>query len=224
MHRHTILALALLTSIGCESHQEAEPPAAAPRNAKSPVDTPYTIISDADQGPTRRQVEIRLNSKMTPEALREIALKVKAREERPHDRTAIFYYLPVEFPELAGQPWATTHFNPTLVVKILGLSKEEEDMLRKIPLDHKGTRIGAWLQDNQYKTLDLIYDVDGAIKIAEIRSPTERSDSSMIEHPSPLGRRFKKAKGSNNYDVDYAGNLRISNAEGQVLSVSKPIK
>jgi hypothetical protein len=155
---------------------------------------------------------------------REIALEVKSREERPHERTAIFYYLPVGFPELAGQPWAYTHFKPALDVKILGLSKEEEDSMRKIPLDHKGKRIGAWLQDNQYKTLDLIYDEDGAIKIVEIRSPTERSDSDMKELPSTTGRRFEKFKGNNIYDVDYAGNLRIFNAEGQVLSAARPMR
>jgi hypothetical protein len=224
MSRLTALALALPTLIGCG--QEAEPPAVVPaaRNPEIPAEAPYTIISDRDEGPARREIEVRLNKKVTPEILREIALELKSRQERQHERTAIFYYLPVGFPELAGQPWASTHFRPELDVKILGLSKQEEDAMRMIPLDHKGRRIGAWLQDNQYKMLDLIYDEDGAIKIAEIRSPTERSDSNMIEMPSPTGRRFKKASGSNIYDVDYAGNLRIFNADGQVLSAARPIR
>jgi hypothetical protein len=221
-----ILAFALLASIGC--NQEAEPqsiaPPAAPRNAKIPVEAPYSIISDKDEGPVRREVEVNLNKKVKPDALREIALEVKSREERPHERTAIFYYLPVEFPELAGEPWASTHFKPALEVKILCLSTEEEDAMRKIPLDHKGKRIGAWLQDNQYKTLDLIYDEDGVIKIAEIRSRIERSDSVMIELPSTTGRRFRKVNGINIYDVDYAGNLRISNAEGKVFSAARSMR
>ena len=218
-----ILAFALLTSIGCDQEAEPQPiaPPAAPRNAKIPVEAPYSIISDRDEGPARREVEVNLNKKMTPDALRKIALELKSKEERQHERTAIFYYLPVEFPEVAGEPWASTHFKPALEVKILGLSTEEEDAMRKIPLDHKGKRIGAWLQDNQYKTLDLIYDVDGAIKIAEIRSPIERHDSDMIELPSTTGRRFRKVNGINIYDVDYAGNLRISNAEGKVFSAAK---
>lgn len=149
---------------------------------------------------------------------------MKAKEERQHERTAIFYYLPAVLPELAGQAWATTHFKPTLEVKILGLSEQEEAEMRKLPLDHKGKRIGAWLPDDQYKTLDLIYEQDGAVKIAEIRSATERSDSTMTELPSLNGRRFMKARGSNYYDVDYAGNLRISNAVGQVISAAKPIR
>jgi hypothetical protein len=222
--RHTILALALLTSIGCGSEQEAEPQAAVPRIVESPVEAPYTIISDGDEGSARRQVEVKLNRKVTHEVLREIALKVKGKEERKHERTLIYYYLPVEFPELAGQAWASTHFNPVLNIKILGLSMEEEAAMRKIPLDHKGKRIGAWLPDDQYKTLDLIYDEAGTIKIAEIRSPTERSVSDMIEKPSTTGRRFQKVKGSNFYDVDYAGNLRISNVDGQVLLAAKKMR
>ena len=221
-----ILAFALLASIGCDQEAEPQPiaPPAAPRKAKISVEAPYSIISDRDEGPARREVEVNLNKKMTPDALRKIALEVKSKEERQHERTAIFYYLPVEFPELAGEPWASTHFKPALEVKILGLSTEEEDAMRKIPLDHKGKRIGAWLQDNQYKTLDLIYDEDGAIKIAEIRSPSERSDSAMIELPSTTGRRFRKVNGINIYDVDYAGNLRISNAEGKVFSAAKSMR
>jgi hypothetical protein len=225
MTRH-VLALALLALTGCSSQQEAEPPPLVPTtsNAKIPVEAPYTITSDRDEGPMRRVVEVRLNLKVTPEALREIALEVKSREERPHERTAIYYYLPVVFPELAGQPWATTHFKPALDVRILGLSKQEEAEMQKIPLDHKGQRIGAWLPDDQYKTLDLIYEQDGVVKIAEIRSPTERSDSDMTELSSPTGRRFMKAKGSNIYYVDYAGNLRITNAEGKVFSAAKPMR
>lgn len=80
------------------------------------------------------------------------------------------------------------------------------------------------MQDNQYKTLDLIYDEDGAIKIAEIRSPSERHDSDMIELASTTGRRFRKVKGTNIYDVNYAGNLRISNTEGKVLSAARSMK
>ncbi len=221
-----ILAFALLASIGCDQEAGPQPiaPPAAPRNAKIPVEASYSIISDRDEGPVRREVEVNLNKKVTPEALREIALEVKSKEERQHERTAIFYFLSVEFPELAGEPWASTHFKPALEVKILGLSTEEEVAMRKIPLDHKGKRIGAWLQDNQYKTLDLIYDEDGVIKIAEIRSPIERYDSDMIELPSTTGRRFRKVKGINIYDVDYAGNLRIFNAEGKVISAARSMR
>jgi hypothetical protein len=325
MTRHNFLALALLALTGCGSHQEAERQTAVippTRNAQIPLDAPYQITSDGDEGPVRRLVEVKLKRKVSPEVLREIALEVKAKEERPHERTVIFYYLPVEFPELAGQPWASTHFKPALDVKILGLTKQEEDTMRSIRLDHKGKRIGAWLPDNQYKTLDLIYDEDGAIKIAEISSPTARSDSDMIEMPgfdlrlmssmneisgmppegrnlivvatvskelhirifdsngktvvetdekgltdkaqqikdlkgqleslwppheltanekarlifdvasivghtqmpSTSGRRFKKEQGSNIYDVDLNGNLRISNAEGKVFSAARPLK
>jgi hypothetical protein len=189
MTRHTLLALALLTSIGCGRRQQAEPETASippASNPEIPVEAPYTIIVDRDGDPARREVEVKLNKKVTAQVLREIALEVKSKEERRHERTAIFYFLPAEFPELAGQPWAYTHFKPALDFKILGLTQQEEDAMRKIPLEHKGKRIGAWLQDNQYKTLDLIFDEDGAIVIAEIRSPTERSEAYMNELPSEI--------------------------------------
>jgi len=230
MRRH-IIALTLLASTGCGSHDRpletpvvVTAPTPTPRGTKPLVDPPYAIISDEDEGTARRRVEVNLKEKVTPEVLREIALEVKSKEGRQHERTAIFYYVPVEFPELAGQPWASTHFMPALEVKILGLSKEEEDTMRKIPLDHEGNRIGAWLPDDHYKTLDLIYEQEGVIKIAELRSATERSDSDMTEIPSETGRSFVKVKGSNIYGVDPAGNLRIFNAQGQVISAAKPMR
>jgi hypothetical protein len=240
MPRH-ILALGLLTLIGCGSQEETDPQptVSAPPNAKIPAtpqpavpaphdakpQAPYTITSDLDEGPERRLVDVKLNKKVTPEVLHEIALEVKAKEERPHERTDIYYYLPAEFPEIAGLPWASTRFNPSLDVKILGFSMEEEDAMRKLPLDHKGKRIGAWLPDDHYKTLDLIYEQEGVVKIAEIRSATERSDSDMTDLPSSTGgRSFVKVKGSNIYEIDQAGNLRISNAQGQVFSAARPMR
>jgi hypothetical protein len=227
MSRQTILALTLLGLTGCGRQEVAKPPPAMiPPVAKAevPLDAPYEITSDGDENSVRRVVEVKLKKKVTPEVLREIALELKAKEERPHERTIISYYIPVEFHEVAGQPWASIYFKPNLELKILGFSLEEEAMMRGLPLDHKGKRIGAWLQDNQYKTLDLIYDDAGTIKIAEIRSPTDRADSVMIEVPVPTGRRFRKMQGSNFYDVDMSGNLRISNDRDQVISAAKPMK
>jgi len=223
MTRQTVLtlALAILGLTGCGNRHQAPGPSVS--DVKKPARPIYQIRYDRDESPARREVEVKLDRKVTPEELREIALKVKAGEERSHERTVIFYYLPVDFPELAGQPWASTHFKPELEVKILGLSRDEEDALRSLRIETKGRRIGAWLQDNPYKTLDLIYD-DGGIKIAEISTTGSRVDSDMIELESPKGRRFKKVQGRNFYDVDLDGNLRVSNAEGQIISAAKPMR
>jgi hypothetical protein len=227
MIRHAFFLVALLTSIGCNNRDEAKPqiaPIPPPKVPKIQPESSYSIRSDTDESPVRRAVDVELKTKVAPEVLRKIALEIKSKEERPHERTAIFYYLPTPFPELAGVPWASTHFRPDVDVKILGLTQQEEDKMRSLPLDHKGKRIGAWLQDNQYKTLDLIYEEDGAVKIAEFQLPAERADSDMIETPSPNGRRFRKVKGSNIYEVDQSGNLRIFNTEDQLISASKPMK
>ena len=227
MTRPTLFALGLLTAVGCGGRPEAKPPAAPTPPAgspKAPGEPSYAISSDVDESPVRRVVEVKLAGKVTPEVLRQIALEVKAREERPHERTVIFYYLPAAFPGLAGEPWASTHFTPGLKVEIMGLSAVEEGTLRALRIDHQGRRIGAWLQDNQYKTLDLIYDENGTIKIAEITSPTSRVDTNMIEMPTLSGRRFRKVKGSNLYEVDLEGNLRIFNADEQLISAAKPIR
>src|SRR5437588_13094114 len=86
------------------------PESSPPRNI--PVEVSYPIIRDEDEyNPLskKRMVDVRLNTKVSKEVLREIALAVKSTEKRQYERTFIFYYLPGE-----DRPWATSHFNPTL--------------------------------------------------------------------------------------------------------------
>jgi hypothetical protein len=222
--------LLILPLIGCGNLDQ---PATAPeatkpvaRNTKIPVEVSYPIIKDEDEvGPdySKRMVEVRLNMRVSKEVLREIALDVKGQEKRQYERTFIFFYLPKEVYGVQDHTWATGHFNPTLDVTIHGLTKEEEQALRKMPITHAGKRIGAWLLDFS-RCIVLIYEDAGIIKNADIFPKGDRFDDEMVELPSQKGRRFT-IEGSNEiHEIDESGTLRLYDEDNTVFAAALPLK
>ena len=96
-----------------------------------PNDVTYAIIDSHTIGGIKRSLDIRLNRKVPEDVLRAIALKLRSMDPRQFDRTFISYYL--EGMQVGAGAWATTHFNPALEVRILGLSIEDEERLTREP-------------------------------------------------------------------------------------------
>ena len=243
MTHRTLAVIACLLSIiqmGCGSRdqdiltdapEQATLPTAstAPtRNAKIPVEVSYPIIHEEEEyNPfsKKRMVDVRLNMKVSPEILREIALDVKSREKRQYERTFIYIFLPEQVPGVENDPWATCHFNPTLDVNILGLTKEDEAAYKSMKLDVPGTKIGAWLIDEQFVShIAVLYEEGNRVKLAEFYTGGERFDSEMIELPSKAGRRFKKVNGSEIYAVDDSEYLRMYNSDNKAFAGALPLK
>ena len=94
-------------------------------------DVSYSIIDSTATAGIKRSLDVRLNKRVAEDTLRAMALKLKSQDSRDYDRTFITYYLPGM--TVGAGAWATTHFQPDLEVKILGLSTEEEKKLSTAP-------------------------------------------------------------------------------------------
>ena len=94
-------------------------------------DVSYSIIDSTATAGIKRSLDVRLNKRVAEDALRAMALKLKSQDSRDYDRTFITYYLPGM--TVGAGAWATTHFQPDLEVKILGLWTEEEKKLSTAP-------------------------------------------------------------------------------------------
>ena len=82
----------------------------------------YSIVKDEELRNIKRSVEVRLEERITEAELTIIANEIKSKKRTSYERTFIEYFMPGM---ISGQGcWATTHFNPDLVVRILGASKE----------------------------------------------------------------------------------------------------
>jgi len=91
------------------------------REVPKVVDPPvpsYSVELDKTNAPYKRTVTIRLPKKYTKAQLRAIATEVKKKESAKVERTFITHYLPGM--EVGAGAWASTHYNPTLAIKIYG--------------------------------------------------------------------------------------------------------
>jgi hypothetical protein len=113
-----------------------------------PRDVSYSIIDSSALPPVKRSVDVRLNKKVSEVTLKAIALKLKAQDPQQYERTFIAYYLPGMV--VGAGAWATTHFNPDLEVRILGLTAEEEDKLLSEPPSQTREVIGRWLDESPH--------------------------------------------------------------------------
>lgn len=221
------MACALLSLlVGCG--QPGPPTAATPGpNPGIPGDVAYTITEDwedLDATSKRRSVDVRLNRKVSAAVLRAIALEIKSGEDRPHERTSIYYYLPMFDSAAIKAPWATTHFDPTPEVKINGSTIEQERAVRKVPIDRKRVLFGPWFRELDSGSLDYLTRDAGDLMLVHRDAEGREQKSEIVEFPALVGRRFKLKNGSNIYEIDDRGDLRIYSADGKIIEASPQIR
>lgn len=105
----------------------------------------YKIIEVNRHGTTKCDLTIRLNKKVSPDTLRKLAIELRDKEPKKYERMFITYYLTGM--TVGSGAWATTHFNPNLEVKILGLTAQEEQNLLKEKKNIHGKIIGVWVDE-----------------------------------------------------------------------------
>jgi hypothetical protein len=159
------------------------------------------------------------------EILTEIAKEVKATERHQYERTFIFYFIPEEVSGVKASPWATTDFNPSLEVNIMGLTPDQVAELQHIKIEHPGKRLGAWLINSAYVSrVTAMYEDGGEIKKADYHGHGKPHVTNMVELPSERGRRFHTERGTDLYEIGEDGILRIYADDGDLLIGAKPLK
>jgi len=121
--------------------------------------------------------------------------------------------------------WATTHFNPNLEVRILGLTAEAEKALTQEPVPANREIIGRWLDVSPFVSSRItIYREDGTLYVEQKFKDGSSSNDELVEKSSPLGRRFDKVGGStagDNWVLDSRGNLQIRDNDGLIATAKK---
>ena len=195
---------------------DANPPTLTPLPA-------YSVIATDVVPGIKRSLDVRLGKKVSEEELRAIAIELKSNDSRQYDRTFIVYYLPGVTVGSGG--WATTHFNPTLDVRILGLTAQEEQALSTERALSDREIIGNWLSDFMGGRIT-IYREDGTLYIEMKFNDGSNLKEELQEKSSPLGRRFDIIMASSFGDhwiIDREGNLQIRDSEG-LISTAKRIQ
>lgn len=118
-----------------EPPQQTEKPLAVETEPSPTVSSiaGYSIISDDYLYSIKRTVLVALDERVTEADLTAIAEAIKEQATHPTDRTFISYRVDGT---TSGMYWATTHYNPDLSVRIIGMtaSEAEEAKAKPIPM------------------------------------------------------------------------------------------
>lgn len=191
------------------------------REATIPSDVSFSVIDSTTLPGIKRSLDVRLNKKVSEQILRALAFTLRAQDSRAYDRTFIAYYLP-GMPVDAGA-WATTHFNPNLEVRILGLTAEDENKLLTQP-DLGGEIIGRWLDESPFVGSRItIFRDEGRFFIEQIFKDGSSLKNEVVERKSSLGRRFDKVDAStgDHWILDSKGNLQVRDNDGLIATAKK---
>ncbi len=234
-HLLTLVAFVSLATVGCNDSQQSstarqqsatsQPAQQRPKLQEPiiPVDVSYSIIDSSMLPGIKRSLDVRLNKKVSDTTLGAIALKLKSKDSRDYERTFITYYLPGM--AVGAGAWATTHFNPDLEVRILGLTAEEEEKLVAEPAPANREIIGRWLDESPFIGSRItIFREDGQLFIEQMFNDGSSLKKELVEKKTPLGRRFDNVEGSSAGDhwvLGSDGNLQVRDNDGLITTAKK---
>lgn len=110
----------------------------------------FKIINESSIPGVKYSFDIRLNEKTSTKELTKIANHLRSQLGQEYEKIFIVYYLPGM--KIGSGGWATSHFDPSLEVNILGLTKEsEEAIFDDIKLEDDSRKvIGRWRDETPY--------------------------------------------------------------------------
>ena len=214
-----LCALLALSLVVCTDDSQAQ------SRSKAAVlkDITYQIIDTNVIPGIKRSLDIRLNRKVSEDVLKSIALKLKNSDPKSYDRTFIGYYLPDM--KINSGYWATTHFNPNLDVRILGLTVEQEEALNRQPVDSSREIIGSWLDERPFGGSRItIFRKDGKLFLENKYKDGSAGTAELSETRSQDGRRFdyKPDRGNGEYYlINRKGELQQLDQDGHFMTAKK---
>ncbi len=209
--------LGLLVSLGCSG------PGPVQQGSASAV-SDYQVIKTYRVPATKCSIVVRLQQRVSTSRLQEIARVLRFRE-RDYPRVFISHYLPGMRP--GGGAWATTHFNPSLEVKILGLSREQVASFRSTPDRSNGDVVGAWIDESPLIGGRIVISREGGRAFVKHSfQDGSGSTSELRERATARGRRFDykpRNPAGDHFLLLPNGNLEIRDNQG-LITVARPAR
>lgn len=183
------------------------------------TDEVYTVEKRDVLGDIKLSLDVRLKKKVSKEQLKQLALTLKERDHKPYERIFICWYL--QGMEIGAGAWATTHFNPNLEVRILGLTIEEEKELTVSDENRKGFVLGKWFDnsiDGKYTLMNnngvITMYIDFTDKSTHEEEMIESFQSNLLRYDDKDGNDFGEY-----YLIDKNGELSIYGKSGIIRTL-----
>ena len=178
----------------------------------------YSIVDSDIRPGIKRGLDVRIDKKLSEDELRRLAFEIRDSDPNTYKRTFICYYLPDM--KVGAGAWATTHFNPELEVRILGLTVQEEHSFTAKVDDPSREFIGKWLDEQLYQgNRAVIFKEDGRVLLENTFGDGGTVRTELLETASQRGRRFENAGGSkagDYYLITSSGTLEVWDNEGLI--------
>jgi hypothetical protein len=183
----------------------------------------YSVISESEMQNYRRSIDVRLSKKVSEQDLRSIATELKKLESKAYERTFIVYYLPDM--KVGAGAWATTHFDPELEIRILGLTLDQEEKMGQDAASDSRNLVGVWADERPYVGARLtLYREYGKLYLETKYGDGSGSLEEMGEAKSATGTKMVE-KGGNSHGeyfmLDGKGNLQAGGGDGIFLKYKK---
>jgi hypothetical protein len=184
--------------------------------SNSMIDVTYSVLNTSVMPGVKRSLDVRLSRRVSESTLRDIALKLKANDARSYERTFICYYLPDM--EVGHGAWATSHFDPELEVKIIGVTIEEQERLtREVSLPVRENVLGRWI-DNEtgFPGVIVLLNEDGKVFMTQTFTDGSKGKYEMVVYNVAGQTRYRwKNRATSDYLViTAAGDLAHGDDEG----------
>ena len=138
----------------------------------------YTIENQNFLKKMKATFDVRLEDKISKEAIKAIANDIK-RNNPGYDKYFIIYLLPGM--EINNGAWATSHFNPSLEVNILGRQTDDTSKIDKSSSDINEEKIiGKW-EDNTLGKLFIIHKDSSNYKLRTIYKDGSFGDKKLTK-------------------------------------------
>ena len=195
MKKYISIVFIVLTIIytGCSNNSEKKEEIVE----KSIITTKYSILEDKNKRDIKRRVIVLLDVKPSNKELKAIAFKILKSDNTSYLRTFIGYYIKNTNQDYGY--WATTNFNPTLEIIILGLTSKDENFLLKNNNPNREI-LGAYISAILARKLTFflkdkvmfmeLYYCDGSNDIKEMKYVKTNSNFKIEEIDNSYGEYF----------------------------------
>lgn len=189
--------------------------------ASQPIKVSYKIISDEKKSNIKRTVQVELEQRITAQEIERIAQEIFDLEQQKYERTFIMYSIKNEN---MGGAWATSHFDPTLTVKILGSTVDEHQKLNAAKVKVDGKTIGQWRSTWGFETTMVMYEHKNKMWLKQILSDGSSTDADeliKINKNNKQGFAIKDDDNSEYYVINQNGDLEFWSERGNYYTAKK---
>lgn len=177
----------------------------------------YEIVSDDKRENITRKVQVELAKRVTRQQLELIANEIKNADKETYERTFIMYRIKGEKSVAA---WATSHFDPNLEIKFIGLNADDFRKLLSLKHDVEGEVIGEWVSPNGFTDhIVVIYKKGKQYFKQDYYVNATMKPKELVKDGDTF--RYKEASETQYYVIDANDDLEYRGESGNVYLAKK---